>query len=191
MGHKQSKPTTEPETGPISIHLEPESTAHNIDQATAEGYLQEFMPSILDAIKKKIEHGTATWTSSTNGIETTKVTVGNETNQNVSIVISNFHDEAHSKFKRSEKGFSEGFDGGLENIFKIQGRGVGDEGEMAKRADERLHVIAPFLFVFGIVLVGFGIYILHGKAKVYWAKRKKDMLFARLVKENQSSYMGV
>jgi hypothetical protein len=178
MGHKHSKPSPEPEL--ISIT----ATTHTLDQAAAEAYVQDHMPAILDAIQKQIEDGTATWTSSTNGIETTKVTVGNETNQNVSVVISNFHNEAHSKVKR-------GLDNNLANVFKIQGRGIGVEGGSVKRADERLHVAAPFFTVFGVVLVGVVIYILHGKAKANLAKRKKDKLFARLVKKSQESYMGV
>lgn len=99
-------------------------------------------------------------------------------------MISNFHDEVHSKVKR-------GLNDSLENVFKIQGRGIGGDGEMGRRADERLHVAEPFFILFGAILAGFALYALYGKAKKYWARRKKDTLFASLVEENQNSYMGV
>lgn len=69
-------------------------------------------------------------------------------------------------------------------------RSLGNESEVHHRADARLKIAAPFCLLSLVLLLGFGGYFLVGKARVYWARRKKDLLFARLARDSEIAHYG-
>ncbi|KUJ10790.1 uncharacterized protein LY89DRAFT_723361 [Mollisia scopiformis] len=162
------------------------------DKPSAEAYLQEKMPLIMDAIVETIKNGEATWTLDSDHSKNRTLV------QNIVI-----HSRALDGWRRvtgtirplenvtdlPRRALSDGFRRvigtirPIQNVTDLPRRGLLEEEH---REAANLKRAAPFLVVLAVILALVGSYILFEKVQIYLAKRKKDRVFAQLESQNQA-----